>query len=138
MGYQSDLAKNKSLQNDVNRHNDNYSSLDLKQDLVLVTALISHFLQTTDFSDREMFSINRKELCEMIELKRKLFETNIKLDDLRFRQELDLRKLNKFSHEDFTASIEKFMTLIEQEIPQEFLDKLLSKLPSILAELPSG
>ncbi len=137
MGYQSDLTKsNKPLLTAINKHNDNYSSLNLDQDLILVTALISIFLQQTDFTDMELFSINRKELCEMIELKRRLFETNIKLRHLIFVEDFQLQKANAYSQEDFHTIVKAMSeTLLKHfphdkviEVTQELEQKMLNSL----------
>ena len=120
MGYQSDLkTSNKPLLTALNRHNDNYSSLNLDQDLILITALISIFLQKTDFMDMELFSMNRRELCEMIELKRRLFETNIKLQHIRFVEEFALQKAKAFAPEDLKNILQMITKALFQHLPSE-------------------
>lgn len=133
--YQSDLSTNKSLLTALNRHNDNYSSVNLNQDLVLVTALISVFLQRTDFTDIELFSINRKELCEMIELKRRLFETNIKLKHIKFTEDMLLQKMKAFSSPEIVETVMLALTeLLFNHFPAEKVMSVIQEAKSLIAD----
>ena len=135
MGYQSDLTEsNRPLLVAVNKHNDNYSALNLNQDLVLITALISVFLQRTDFTDMELFSLNRKELCEMIELKRKLFETNIKLQHIRFAEDFALQKAKAYTSEDFTNIIQLITKTLFERLPREQVVEAMAEVEEIMKD----
>lgn len=81
-----------------------------------------------------MFSLNRKELCEMIELKRRLFETHVKLQHIRFAEDFALQKAKAYAPADFANIIQLITKTLFERLPREQVVEAMREIEEIMKD----
>ncbi|PAX59874.1 hypothetical protein [Brunnivagina elsteri] len=88
MSYQQDLS-DRDLKNLFLRHQDSYSVCELDSEIYLISSLISCLLKNGDLTG----NFNRQELVALVEVKRRLVETQARIKNGAFQQLATTRKL---------------------------------------------
>ncbi|NJR17159.1 MAG: hypothetical protein HC785_16550 [Calothrix sp. CSU_2_0] len=136
MSYQQDLS-NRDLKNLFLRHQDSYSSGELDSEIYLISSFISGLLKNGDLTGH----FDRQEIISLVELKRRLLETQARIKNGAFQQLATTRKLDlqeriadAMSHEQIEHVLSE-VGLIISKLPCESKAIALSELSRLSAEI---
>lgn len=142
LGYQTDIKDSKRVLEAYNRHNDSYSVFDLKPEIILVSAFISHLLQNTDFSDETSTRECSEQLFKLMALKTKMIDSMYKIQDLEFKhkqldfdRELKTMKLNAIPMADFKEAIKEVCQIVTDEVSGDRVSNVIAKLSNVITGL---
>jgi hypothetical protein len=142
IGYQPDIKNSRGVLEAYNRHNDSYSVFDLKPEIILVSAFISHLLQSTDFSDEFSTQGCREQLFKLMALKTKMIDSMHKVQDLEFKhkqldfdRELKMMKFNAIPMESFKQAIKDICQIVTEEVSGERVGSVIERLNNLLTRL---
>jgi uncharacterized protein (DUF2267 family) len=142
VGYQPDIKNAKQILSAYNRHNDSYSVYDLRPEIILVSAFISHLLQSTDFGDEYSTKQCSEQLFKLMALKTKMIDSMHKIQDLEYRhkhldfeREMKAMKLNSIPMEDFKAAIKDVCQIVTEEVSGDKVNSVITKLSSVISGL---